>query len=90
MPAAALGHLMDSQAAFEHLVRAQIIERLLVMHLPQHALDDTVVFHPQNFHAGAVDGGIQAHAQIAHDLQALVNNFEPRPGIGGRQFENAA
>ena len=81
---------MNGEASFEHVVHVQIVECFLFMDLSQHAVDDAVVLHPEDFHLSAGDGGLQTLAQVANDFAAFVDDFEPPLGSSRREFDNAA
>ncbi len=81
---------MDSEAPFEHVVHVQIVECFLFMDLSQHAVDDAVVLYPENFHLGAGNRCLQALTQVANNLSAVVDDFEPALGVRCRQFKDAA
>ena len=81
---------MHDEASFEHIVYVQIIKSFLFMDLSQHSVNDAVVLYSKDFHLGAGNSSLQAVTQVADNLIAFVDNFQPALGAGCRQLEDTA
>src|SRR5690606_21522072 len=72
-----LAYLVLIEAALEHLLLIQLVQRLLFVHPAQHPIADTAVLDPQYLHGAALGGLVQTLAQVADDLLALIDDLQP-------------